>query len=143
MIQLILASIMVSATIFAHLIGLSLLLKLLRRAGNHVSKRHALRQAATIIGVAWGLFALHTFEIWFYALLYFFIGATGTFEQALYFSTVTYATIGYGDVTLPQQWRVMGAIEGANGVILLGWSTAFFISVVEKLKLIERELSDQ
>ncbi|MBL8630308.1 MAG: two pore domain potassium channel family protein [Rhodospirillaceae bacterium] len=142
MTQLALSTLMVSLTIFAHLIGLSLLLKLLRHAGNHPSKRHPLRLVGSIMAVAWGLFALHTFEIWFYAALYYFVGASPSFEQALYFSTVTYATIGYGDVTLSSDWRVMGAIEGANGVILLGWSTAFFISVVEKLKLIERELAE-
>ena len=40
---------------------------------------------------------------------------------------------GYGDLTLERPWRILGAIEGANGVILLGWSTAFFISVVSRI----------
>ena len=52
-------------------------------------------------------------------------------EQALYFSTSTYVTIGYGDVVLAPGHRVLGAIEGASGIILIGWSTAFFFSIVD------------
>ncbi|MCY7280550.1 MAG: hypothetical protein LH610_06570 [Sphingomonas bacterium] len=43
---------------------------------------------------------------------------------------------------LPPTSRLVGAIEGANGIILLGWSTAFFFSVVDGMKLLERELED-
>ncbi len=67
----------------------------------------------------------------------------GSFEGALYFSTSTYTTIGYGDVVLPRGWRVFGAIEGANGIILLGWSTAFFVSVVGRIRLMEIEARER
>jgi hypothetical protein len=87
--------------------------------------------AATI-----GIFAIHTLEIWLYALLYLQLGTFGVFEQALYFSTVTYATIGYGDLLMPHQWRILGAIEGAAGIIMLGWSTAFLVSLLSQLKLV-------
>ena len=59
------------------------------------------------------------------------------FEDALYFSTSTYATIGYGDLVLSRSWRIVGAIEGVNGIILLGWSTAFFVSIVRRLAELE------
>ena len=67
-----------------------------------------------------GIIAIHTVEIWAYALVYLQLGAFRDFEQALYFSTVTYATIGYGDVVMPHGWRILGAIEGAVGVINAG-----------------------
>jgi hypothetical protein len=89
--------------------------------------------------VVFGLFGLHGAEIWSYALLYKAVGATSDFEQALYFSTTTYVTIGYGDLTLTKAWRILGAIEGANGIILLGWSTAFFVSVVGRLRWLEHD----
>jgi len=65
--------------------------------------------------------------------------AIPTFEEALYFSTVTYATIGFGDLILPRTWRILGAIEGVNGVILPGWSTAFFVSVVSQIRALEHD----
>jgi hypothetical protein len=92
-----------------------------------------------LVGVAFGLFALHTIEIWGYAILFYAIGATQTFEAALYYSTATYSTIGYGDVVLDHNWRILGAIEGGNGVILLGWSTAFFVSVVARMRTLEHD----
>jgi len=48
---------------------------------------------------------------------------------------VTYASIGYGDVLLPRGWRILGAIEGATGIIMLGWSTAFLVSLLARLKM--------
>lgn len=133
--QLVIASAMVALTVVMHLVGLWLLLALLRHHGRRgVGRVHRL---IGILGAAFGLFALHTAEIWAYALLYWQAGALGQFEDSLYFSTVTYATIGYGDLVLPDDWRLVGAIEGASGVILLGWSTAFFVSIVERLKLVD------
>jgi len=42
-------------------------------------------------------------------------------------------------LTLSKSWRVLGAIEGANGVILLGWSTAFFVSIVSRIRALEHD----
>ena len=63
------------------------------------------------------------------------LGTFADFEQALYFSTVTYATIGYGDLLMPHEWRILGAI-GGWGIIMLGWSTAFLVSLLSQLKLL-------
>jgi hypothetical protein len=52
---------------------------------------------------------------------------------AVYFSTITYATIGFSDAELAPPWRLVAAIEGINGILLLGWSTAFFVAVVARL----------
>lgn len=136
--QLALATLMASATIALHLAGLAVLLRLLTRHRSRRPDRLAhVHDVAGIVASAFGLFFLHALEIWGYAALYAFTGALGTFEEALYFSTSTYATIGYGDVVLSHEWRVLGAIEGANGVILLGWSTAFFVSIVRRIRLLE------
>ncbi|QBM75521.1 hypothetical protein E2E30_06845 [Sphingomonas sp. AAP5] len=62
------------------------------------------------------------------------------FEPASYFSTPTSATIGYGDVVLVRSWAIVGASEGANGVILRGWSTAFFVAAVGRIRFVEGEI---
>lgn len=136
--QLALSSGMVAVTVLLHLIGLGLLISLIGPPQYHSEPGRAhVHRALVLVGAAFGLFALHTVEIWLYALLYFVLGATPGFEEALYFSTVTYATIGYGDLTLAREWRILGAIEGANGIILMGWSTAFFISIVARIRALE------
>ncbi|WP_380784494.1 potassium channel family protein [Sphingomonas sp. R86520] len=141
LVQLGIASVMVFATVLIHFIGLSALLVVVRRYHGHANhRRKAIGDAIAILGAAIGLSALHSAEIWLYAALYWQRDVFTSFEQGLYFSTSTYATIGYGDVVLPLQSRLIGAIEGANGILLFGWSTAFLFSVVDRMKLLEREL---
>lgn len=142
--QLALSTVTTSVTVLIHLLGLALLMRLISGHRRRMSDRNSLmRDGLGVAGAAGGLFALHAAEIWLYALVYVVSGALGSFEEALYFSTSTYTTVGYGDVVLPTGWRVLGAIEGANGIILLGWSTAFFVSVVGRIRLMESEAQDR
>lgn len=62
----------------------------------------------------------------------------GTLEEALYFSTVTLTTLGYGDITLDEQWRLFASLEAANGIILFGWSTALIFAVVQRIVAVNR-----
>jgi len=80
-----------------------------------------------------GLFAIHGVEIWLYALLYWLTGALPDLHISVYFSTITYATIGYDDEGLERAWQLVAAIEGINGILLLGWSTAFFVSLMARM----------
>ena len=55
-------------------------------------------------------------------------GVVRTLKDAVYFSTVTFSTLGYGDITPPPGWRVFAALESMNGFILIGWSIAYLIA---------------
>lgn len=136
--QLTLASAMVVITVFIHLIGLAILVRLLR-ARAWIPVYEHLRPITLLLGASIGIFAIHTIEIWLFAVLYLLLGAAPDFEQSLYFSTVTYASIGYGDVLVAKGWRILGAIEGAAGVIMLGWSTAFLVSLLAQSKLLRHD----
>lgn len=134
------ASLMVAITTLIHFFGLLLLTRAMRRA--HVRLRTheaAWRQAGMILLAVFGIFALHTAQIWAYAICFRALGEFSTFEEALYFSTVTFSTVGYGDLTLSVAWRVLGAIEAANGLILIAWSTAFLFSVTTRLRVLEHD----
>ena len=135
LIQLVLATAMVLITALIHLFGLAILMHVLR-SHTRSFRRPNFLPLTLLLAATVGIIAIHTVEIWLYALLYLQLDAFGHFEQALYFSTVTYATIGYGDMVMPHQWRILGAIEGAAGIIMLGWSTAFVVSLLSQLKLL-------
>jgi predicted ferric reductase len=115
------ATMMVAATTLVHFFGLLLLTRLMTRAHSRLRTHEAAwRQAGMILIVVFGIFALHTIQVWLYAVLFRALGEFATFEQALYFSTVSFSTLGYGDLTLSAPWRVLGAIEGVNGLVLHG-----------------------
>jgi hypothetical protein len=73
---------------------------------------------------------LHLVETGVWAVFYRWRGLFPDFETSLYFSLGSYTTIGYGDVVLPQRWRLLGGIEGVSGVLLCGLSAAFIFALV-------------
>ncbi len=138
--NLALAVMMVTVTVTVHFGGLLALLFLLRRHGTGFSVQKSLaRQGFVILLVMLGIFAIHTIEIWLYALVFLGLAALPDFETALYFSTSTFSSVGYGDVVLPVKWRLFGAIEAPNGLILIAWSTAFLISLMSRLRALEHD----
>lgn len=135
--ELLLATVMVVYTVVLHGVGLLLLTRLLR-IELHAEVEHqvtslSLRALAFTIVLVLGLFVVHGLEIWSYAALYLQLGAVANLRSAVYFSTITYAAIGYDDYALSPDWQILAAIEGINGVLLLGWSTGFFVTGVTRL----------
>jgi hypothetical protein len=80
------------------------------------------------------MFYVSLFEALIWALTYLAVGAISGLEEALYFSTVTYTTLGYGDVLLDQSWRLLASFQAANGIIMFGWTTALIVNYVNRLK---------
>lgn len=132
--QLILATAMVLLIGLIHLVGLAMLTRVLRSSSKGFRSVRILPLTILLEAIV-GIIAIHTVEIWLYAALYLSLGAFSHFEEALYFSTVTYASIGFGDVLMTHEWRILSAIEGAAGVIMLGLSTAYLVSLLTQLKI--------
>lgn len=133
-----------TATVLVHFWGLIYLTYLMNRHGHRLYPHEShTRRAAVILAVVFGIFVLHSIEIWMYGLLYYWLGELQTFEEALYFSTVAFTTVGFGDVVLSPRWRMVSAIEAANGWILFAWSTAFLLTVTGRLKLLEHHWLDR
>jgi voltage-gated potassium channel Kch len=86
------------------------------------------------------MFLTTLFEASVWATTYFVLGVIADFEKALYFSTVTYTTLGYGDVVLEEQWRLLSSFEAANGIIMFGWTTALIIVGIRHVSRTLKEL---
>jgi Ca2+/Na+ antiporter len=80
------------------------------------------------------IFALHMLEIWVFAAFYLLVGAIGTLEAAIYYSAAAYATLGRTLEDFPSEWRLLGALEALVGFLLIGWSTAFMVNTMDKLR---------
>jgi hypothetical protein len=139
--NLVVASGLVVLAVTAHFLGLAALIAILRsefsvkyRSGNPLQK------SATIVGVVLSLFLLHTVEIWGFAAVFILLGETQDLELALYFSASNFSTLGISEFEVSRDWRLLGAIESVVGFILIGWSTAFLVSVTAKMGLLEARL---
>lgn len=138
--NLALATVMVALTVLVHFWGLLLLTRVVSSGGEHIRAHQSHARAALIILISvFGIFGLHTAEIWLYATLYSALGEARTFEEALYFSTTTFSSLGLGDVVLSPRWRMLSAIESANGVILFAWSTTFLMTLTRRLRFLEHD----
>jgi Ion channel len=80
--------------------------------------------------VLW-LFLATILEVSMWAVLYLALDAVRTLEEAAYFSMETFTTLGYGDITLDKDWRLLSSFEAANGLLMFGWSTALVFTAVQ------------
>jgi hypothetical protein len=71
-------------------------------------------------------------EISVWALFFWWQQCLPDVESSFYFSGVTYATLGYGDLLLPKEWRMFGPLEALTGSLMVGLSIAFFFAVVSR-----------
>jgi len=108
-----------------HILGLWALEPACKRFIGYGRRHH---HGLFLLVLALTLLCLHTVEIVEYALLYWRVGALPTYETALYFSADAYSTIGGLEIHLPHRWRLVGSFEGVNGMVLIGWSTAFLFA---------------
>ena len=84
-----------------------------------------------VAGAVMGFFTASLIEVVLWAAAYLKVGAIAEFEAAVYFSMVTFTTLGYGDVTLHEPWRLLGSSQAATGIIMFGWTTALIFSYVQ------------
>ncbi len=132
--QILLGSCMIALTVIVHAVGIIVLIRLLLgRVAPEDSHLSLFRMVRVLVFTVLALFFVHTVEIWLWALLYIGLGAFEIMERALYFSTVTFTTLGYGDITLVARWRLLSSFEAANGLILFGVSTAFVFAVIQRM----------
>ncbi len=134
--ELAVATVMVLLTVVIHgagLLALGHLMEWMERARGK-SRISPVSGEGAVVAVlsALGLLVLHGIEIWLYALVYRAIGAVETVRDAVYFSTIAYASIGFSDAAMAPEWKLLGALEGINGALLLGWSVAFFVTLMTR-----------
>ena len=60
-------------------------------------------------------------------------GEIATFGTAFYLSAQDYTALGYGDITLSEQWRLLGPLEAINGLLAFGLSTAMMFAIMSRL----------
>lgn len=128
--QLLVAFGILAICVLIHISGLMILADRLKP---HISADNDARlwRGITVLIVAFAVIViLHTLETMVWAVFYQVWQLFSNFETSLYFSLTSYTTIGFGDVVLPDRWRLLGGIEGITGILLSGLSAAFLFVIV-------------
>ena len=128
--HVLLGSILVVATVIVHSVCIVLMLRRTQAWVNlHPVKASLANLVVIFSSTTLALLALHAIYIWMWALCYMLLGEFSSLERALYFSSVTYSTLGYGDITLSKDWQLLSGFESVNGLILFGTSSAYLFAV--------------
>ena len=110
-------------------------IRLVRRAeANYADRRPGVWQFFRLLSSAVVLVLIaHTLCVWLWALLFRLLGVFPTLEEAVYFSMVSFTTVGYGDVVAPQGWRILSGFISVNGILAFGIFTAVLIEIIRGL----------
>jgi ion channel len=119
-------NIMIHALVTVGAIGIA------RAAALQYPARSRLHLMAVMVATAAALMVAHTIEVLVWALAYAIVGAAPAGSDVLYFAFVNYTTLGYGDVTPVQEWRLTGPMTAMNGILMFGWSTAVLFEILRK-----------
>src|ERR1700754_2195236 len=132
--EMLIAAVIVSVCLMVHVAGILLMAEWLLSKREYFERKATKRHfAVLVISLFSGVMLLHLIQTSLWAVFYYTQDLFGDFETSLYFSMVSFATIGYGDVLLPRRWRLLGVVEGFSGVILCGISTAFIFAVMNAM----------
>lgn len=100
---------------------------------DHWDRHRRFVREATVSALVLMLTLISLLEAVLWAVVYVRVGALDDFPSALYFSMVTFTTLGYGDITLAPPWHLLAALEAANGIMMFGWNTALLFAFVQKV----------
>ena len=136
MLLLIISIGMIGLTVGIHTLGAAIWLKHLgQRLEFNASVKQPPHLFRGILSTAIVLLMLHVLEAFLWALLYMLLPAQAglkNLHEALYFSLVTFTTLGYGDITIHAKWQLLTGIEGMVGIVVFGMTTALLFAVIQK-----------
>lgn len=132
-----LGSLVISASIIVEVVFLGMAeLALLRTRGVLGRLGRVTRMMAVLVPVTLWLMAAHSIAVWMWAGLFIYVDVFQSWEEAVYFSLVSFTTLGFGDVIVEGQWRLLSGLAASNGLLIFGVSTAFLVEVIGQVRRI-------
>ena len=131
LIIILMAAGLVVGTVAIHAVGIDALLRTIVRS-RALDVLGFRRVTPFVFGLTCWLILIHLAEISIWGLFYFWQGCLPDVESAFYFSGVTYTTVGYGDIVLSKEWRLLAPVEALTGILMVGLSTGLFFALVSR-----------
>ncbi len=126
---------MVASVVMSGMTFWALELVLARATPWLVQPPHRLKLFMVVIATSLAVMAMVTVSVWLWAVVLHLMGIFQGFEQAMYFTLVTFTTLGYGDVLMPDQWRIMGGLAAVNGLVVFGLTTALMVEALRHVRI--------
>ena len=127
------AALLMVITTAVHASGMLLVVRVVLSDTSHARRLRQRMHMYTVAGVVLVMFLISVVEVLVWSVTYLWLGAIEGIEKASYFSMVTFTTLGYGEIVLGEEWRLLASFEAANGIIMFGWTTAIVLAVVQRV----------
>jgi type III secretory pathway component EscU len=127
------AALLMVITTAIHASGMLLVVRVVLQDMAQTTHRKKLMHLYSVAGVVLLMFLVSVIEVLVWSVTYLWLGALDGLEKATYFSMVTFTTLGYGEIVLDEQWRLLASFEAANGIIMFGWTTAIVLATVQRI----------
>lgn len=139
LIQLTLGALLITVATVLQVVLIGVMMRVVPRVQPFLRDLSILRTSVTFaVGGLWMIVG-QLLGVWLWALLLIWLGAFPALEVSLYFALSAYTTLGFGDVLPPAEWRILGALIGANGMLGFGLATAALVEFIAQLQRIERD----
>ncbi|MCV2880633.1 potassium channel family protein [Actibacterium sp. XHP0104] len=99
-----------------------------------VRRPHPPKIALVLVGIVLVVLAVLSASVWIWAAAFKMLELFPTWEAAVYFSIVVFTTLGFGDVLLPEGWRILGGLAAANGLLNMGLYTAMMVEILRRVR---------
>lgn len=133
--QLVIGSLLILATVLLAAIFAATAVVALDKSGAWMVQRpHWPKFVMALVGIVlWEQLAA-TIMVWIWAGLFLWLGIFSELEPAVYFSVVSFTTLGFGDIILPVEWRILSGLSAANGLLMFGFFTAFLVEMMRRIR---------
>lgn len=125
LVNLALGVLAMAISVVVHTLGLIAVTHTMTRVTSRLRVRGRRSRIIAMVTTAIGIFGALFVQVAIWACFYRVLGTVDDMETALYFSAVTFSTLGYGDLVPSHEWRLFSALEGVVGLLMIGWSTAY------------------
>lgn len=126
-------ALMLLVTTIIHAGGMVATFKVIDKYAHRHAKPSNWNRLMVVAVVVWMMFVASLLEVLAWSGTYIALGEFDAIEPALYFSNVTYTTVGYGDIVLSPGRRLLASFEATNGLIMFGWTTAVVVAAVQRV----------
>ena len=132
--QILTGSLLLGLCSLIHILLITLTARFLGRLTHHFEDQMGHWRSGVLIACTFAVIVLsHTVQTWIWAFSFILLGVLKDMGDAIYFSLVTYTTVGYGDVTVDKGFRIFAAMASVTGLLNFGLSTAFLVGLTARL----------